>query len=367
MKRTKALSTSDCTPTFSPAKIPRHCKLGTIKSRDMIRNPSRLIIRKGPVHKDLIKTPALNKTISLQNISKSSLSLLNLAKVVRRDQSTIIFNTLTSITCSPSSDSERDTQEISSKIGNDLFEQCMLACIDTVASTSVKEMLSATLQIIADLVTEKFLKEAVEAEVKCLVENYKIEFRDEEYAYSQEMIIELVCLEILDGVAKECTQQRWSEDIFQKYLDSFEVLDVVEQAIAEEKQSASRIPNLIIDDLVSCILNEDWIEAVVEDEISYKRINDNYKLFPLKLQKKIARKNARFNMEKVIEEVYFDLIHDFVAGLWTENIVFDAVQRHGSQASYEQLMPIKINQYRLRRQYSMFINVIPSRRNNSYL
>ena len=332
----------------------------------MARNASRVIIRKGPTFKDQDKTIklSLNKTISVQNLSKSSLSLLNFASVVASNQSTI---NLPSLTCSSSSCSERDIHEISAEIHNNLLEFCIITCIDTIATTSVEEILSAILHIITDIFTEKLIREAVDTEVKCVVENYFIELSNEEYADSQRIIIESVCLEIVDWVAKECAYLRCSEEILDRYVDSLGVLDIVERAITEEKQSANRIPNMIIDDLVSCVLNEDWIESVVEDEISYKRINDNYKLFPMRLQRMIARKSAKFKMEKVIEEIYFDLIHDFVAGLWTQNIVLDTIKRQDSQLTYEQLMPVKINQYRLRRQYSMFINIIPSRRHNSYL
>ena len=148
-----------------------------------------------------------------------------------------------------------------------------------------------------------------------------------------------ICLIEIGFIIGISVNEVLSENICFDYISGLQFFDIVEESLSEELKSHSSIVDTFGNKLINYLLEEDWLEILVEDEISFARLNENYKLMPVNLQKTLACNSMSKSLENVIESIYFDFLNEFVAGIWTENVVLCCVTEKDVQNN-EKMMPL---------------------------
>ena len=269
-------------------------------------------------------------------------------------QSIILYTNTDSIS---SSDSENDESliEILSNIKEGLIKTVIDDMLTSAINESLKDIISASLLIFSSSIVDSYILNVLKNEVYFTVILSIEEVKNSIVIDIQEKIIEKVILEDFDDIVYESFVEFCSEIIVNQYINELNIENIIEGIVLEEKNMIfTKAPLLIIDSLVECILKEDWLELIVEDELICAKLNENYKLMPAKIQKELAFISRKSNPEYIIEELYFDMINDYVGNIWIENIVRDCLFYCDNEQNFEQLMPIHAVIKNIKRRLSLY-------------
>lgn len=323
-------------------------------SKIPLRNFSRLVIRDHGIRKKTL--PANTSFLS----KSSSFYLTNLSQVINLQRKSI-ENIPTS---SSSSRSNALENELALEQQDILVNQFIENFCEDLIKTCRNEMISAGLVLFFNSLAEKFVKECVESMLDGVIFSAVSDVKYAEFIEVESDLIEKICTEAVFEVAEVASEQKCIEEIIGKLISELPFREIAEIAFLEEKNYEYEIVYEVFDWLTDFIFTEDWVEEIAEDEIIQQKINENYKLFPSNLQKKLAKKNVQFKTDKIIEEIYFDFLNDFVAGVWLENLAKQCLFPDFFKKTPEKLMPTKT--YNFRRGVSLFHNTLLSIKTTSY-
>ena len=128
--------------------------------------------------------------------------------------------------------------------------------------------------------------------------------------------------------------------IFKDLISSFDLTSTAIESVSEEIVYNTQQFFVFYNSLIESILAEEWLEILVEDEISLAKICENFKLLPQNSQKEINRRFFYSKIDLILEEIYFDILNTYVSSIWARNIIEYEVL--GEEPDDYVLMPIHI-------------------------
>lgn len=353
---------------FSPNMIQGKFKLSAsplnrpTNSQKILLNETQFRIRKKKVPERQNKKKQLRDVLTkaTRSISKASRTLISLkaAPVFQKPQN---YDSVSS------SDSEEDPQllALSELSLNSLIQTYSSKILPSLVRECIKDMISASLIIFSNSILDHYIRETLEKDVIQITYQAIDETKNTESIEIREELISIAFSIELKNAVESCVKDILAENIFYDTINDIYFDNLVLDSINEEVWSNKAVFYYIADDLINSILNEDWLEILVEDEICYIKVNENYKLLPMKIQKEIAANVAEDKLDVVIEEMYFDFLNDYVANLWIENIVRDCIVNE-MHREMDELMPVHTLVRNSKRKVSLFALSVASKIISTY-
>ena len=271
-----------------------------------------------------------------------------IAKKTKQRSSPYLSKTIMCIkdlSCSDS-ESEQDpenkifySKEFHNEIYENILKDLIVQFLLPVVKESIKDMTSASIILYINSIMDQYIKEALNVEILKVAKIAIDEIKNTEFIDISDEWIKDICLFEIGFIIGISVNEVLSENICFDYISGLQIFDIVEESLSEELKSHSSIVDTFGNKLINYLLEEDWLEILVEDEISFARLNENYKLMPVNLQKTLACNSMSKSLENVIESIYFDFLNEFVAGIWTENVVLCCVNEKDVQNN-EKMMPL---------------------------
>lgn len=245
-----------------------------------------------------------------------------------------------------SSESEEDEIEIvefklaCEEVRNDYIITLTDSILSMVYAEASKEILSAALVLFSSSVLDKYIREYVEENAPKVARETHNEYKNNEYTDSRMFICKDVFEEEIRKVVNTSTLNLISHMLMQDYACCLPLEETVVDAIGEEIAWNKEIEIVMGNHLVDCLIEEEWVEVLAEDEINSLRMEQIWKLLPVNLQKEMSKKHFHEIADKLSEHLYFDMLNEIVGGVWTESLVMDSLNYEEEQ-SLESIMPIK--------------------------
>ena len=226
---------------------------------------------------------------------------------------------------SSSPDSERvepnHVKIITEYIYKHFIEAVILNQCRPIAKECINELMSASLLLFSSSILDVFIREVLHEFISEITELAINEVLDSDYINYQEELINTEISHQVNRVVRKTSRDSIAKIIFSEILETLNVAGIVKLCISEERKFNKLIYQSMVDIVIDQIVQEDWFEILAEDELCTAKLTHNMKIMPIKLQKEIFRKGNMRVLERAIEEIYFDILKDYVSGIWLSNIV----------------------------------------------
>jgi hypothetical protein len=230
-------------------------------------------------------------------------------------------------------------KEICECLFKNLIDMFISAACRQIIIESKNEMISASLRLFSSAILDSYIKELLASLIPILVDKAYNEVIDHCYiTYSYELIDIIINTKILE-VAEDAGTEAIVDLMCREMVDNCPVEEIVKEVIKDEKKLMYKLAKSILDGLVDCILSEEWIEVIAEDEIGFAKLTKNIRGFPVKLQKEIYFMGKKEFNGRLAESVYYGLINDYVAEKWLANVVKYCIVGEG-RFDYSAIMPL---------------------------
>ena len=222
--------------------------------------------------------------------------------------------------------------------------------IQQVIHESFFEITCAALRLHSNSLLDRLIQEFVNSTAEEIVVYSIDELKNYDLFEMGEKILETVCEDLTKKICDECVMEKFALILAVDVLDCLDFDCIVVQSVQEEIFFCNLVLQLTAAELVEEILMEEWIEVLVEDQVSHAKILQNFKILPGNIQKELfddwfSRKDA-----EVAEEIYFEMLDGYVGGLWTRNVA-EAVFGGLSDLEETVLMPCHVDTRRKRDTY----------------
>lgn len=234
-----------------------------------------------------------------------------------------------------SSDSEEDLDLITilKTTCEDIIEVFLTTAVPLIADEGLKALLNASMMIYATSISDKYLTEMLERKVKNTINETIDEIKNHQLIEIKTAIITQVMIEHLYDLVYRAFDSIISEDVFEDYFAEVSVIEVIVDSISELNMETQKLIDDIYKDLVDQLLTEDWVEILLEDEIVKLKLKKNYKLLPPNIQELVAVNIAQDKISEIIEEIYFDMVFEYVGDLWVQKIANECYYRKAFEDS----------------------------------
>jgi hypothetical protein len=261
---------------------------------------------------------------------------------------------------SSSSNSERESSNRVSEIISEAFLEAFIehAC-EPVVIQCAKDMISAALRLFSSSVLDFCIKAVLEEMVYVVVQESYMEIMDNNYIDCLNTLIDFEISNAVPAIAEKISKSIIFSLIASNLSQILPINTVVNEAINEERQSNKLLHKNILNGLIDTILNQDWIEMMVEDEICCAKLKANFNILPIAVQKRIVLDKGQDFINQVIENIYFDIINEYIANQWLVNIVNYCVSGYLSYSDID-ILTIDSNKKRI----SMSLKVTKYKTNN---
>jgi hypothetical protein len=211
-----------------------------------------------------------------------------------------------------------------------------------IANFTHKQMLSASMVLFSSTILDRYIQEVLAEETKdAVIKEYDMS-KQEEFIDSLDSIILSVFTEELSELVKKHINLQLSTVICEEICRSLSLQSLVAECYSEEQSQISYIECDFQHYIIEEYLKQDWLDILVEDEISLLRLERNFELFPTKLQKELASISTDFLVSFLAEAVYYDYLNDFVAGSWLESLVRLMIQPGTADTDCDFSVPVYI-------------------------
>lgn len=318
---------------LAPLKIQHNLIVArkNLNKSEMQKTTAQFRIRQIPVLKK-------NFGVILQNVNKALKNSHNHSQFISLQQ--IKAQHAEERSSSSSEDLDEETQKISVEITNEFLGKHLELLIKETILESFSEITSAALILHANSLCDNLINEKINE----LAQNFAIcminELKNSELFSISDMIEDQICVEGLLIASSEYITELYSKMIFKELIFSFDLNITAFESIAEELIYNTQRFFSIYNYLIECILSEEWLEILVEDEISLAKISENFKLLPPNSQKEINKRIFYSKTDAILEEIYFDILNTYVSNIWARNIIEYTIS--GEEPDDNILMPILI-------------------------
>ena len=205
------------------------------------------------------------------------------------------------------------------------------------------EMISASIKLYASNILDRIIVTTLGSLLPEISLEAYTEIIDYEYIDLRDSIIhDSIYEEVLESV-EELSKNLLADEIAIHYLQNIKIDDIVQGCISHERDLNDNITQLIYKELVESMVNEEWAEILVENEIGESKLDRVREQLPYSVQREIIRQeSSRFN-QRIYEMLYFDILNRFVGEIWLGNMIKSSMQemRGLSEASIEEMFPLK--------------------------
>lgn len=244
--------------------------------------------------------------------------------------------------------SESEDDEIETKILKQICEDFCQSFIDIylnnlcpgLAIEAYKEMVSAALVLFSSSILDKYIIEILSQMIPKIAKEVHSDSTVIEYIDLRDNIVKDVFEEEITKLICEYTIIQTANMIMEEYSYELPIEEIVNESISEEKAWNKEIVKIVGNHLVDCLIEEEWVEVLAEDEINSLRLEHIWKFFPPNLQKDISKAQAPKIIERIADHVYFDILNEIVGGIWVEGIVRYCLSG-SEQEILEMIMPVK--------------------------
>ena len=246
-----------------------------------------------------------------------------------------------------SSESEEDElitkeiKQISIEISDEMIANFINQIIQDFVVESCKEMVSAALVLFSSSVLDKYIQEVLGGMIPKVAKEVYREYTDIEYIDFQDLIFKTVIEEELTRIVHNSNIMLVCSNIMSDYCCLLPIEELVNESILEENACNKEIINSVGNRLVDCLIEEEWVEILAEDEINSLRLEQIWKYLPPNLQKELNKTHFHKIADRISEEMYFDILNEVVGGIWTESIVHYCLNNQGEEI-LDIIMPVKI-------------------------
>ncbi|CAG9325689.1 unnamed protein product [Blepharisma stoltei] len=242
-----------------------------------------------------------------------------------------------------SSESEDEAQH-NAILSNDFQEAYLIEISEKmtkdIVRESCREMISASLVLFSSSILDKLITEVLSQQINQVATVAYQETKDGEYIDFQVQILQMAMEEILLDNFNSASSQYLAELISDIYSDDLNFAEIVQEAINEEHNWNVKIIILLFEELITDLLSEEWFEILIEDTLSYTRLDDMWKILPLTAQKQLYKTDREKIHNKIAEDFYFDILNSVVGDIWTFRIVH-AVVNEEDDYDIDKILPIK--------------------------
>jgi hypothetical protein len=221
-----------------------------------------------------------------------------------------------------------------------LFEEVISKFCLNVSQESIDEAIVAYLILSSSKILYSLVNELLEQVVPSLSKTWFDECKEQQSTdLRDELSNEFKDLEII-RIIQNMTIDIISKQITENFLELVQLKPLILESIEESQVETFLNIEKCSEFLVESFIDEDWLEILVEDVINSLKIEESWKLFPVKLQREVAKKQYSVILDRIAEEVYFDILNCEVAELWLSCICFYFVNFKDLEETTEILMPI---------------------------
>ena len=286
------------------------------------------------------QTPVLKKNLGviLQNVNKAFKGSHSPSHFLSLQQ--IRAQHAEESSSSSSEELNEATDKIAVEITSEFLGQNLELLIKEGILESFSEITSAALILHANSLCDNLINE----QINMLVQDFAVclinELKNSELFSISHMIEDQVSVEGLLIAGSEYITELFSKMIFKDLISSFDLTSTAIESVSEEIVYNTQQFFVFYNSLIESILAEEWLEILVEDEISLAKICENFKLLPQNSQKEINRRFFYSKIDLILEEIYFDILNTYVSSIWARNIIEYEVL--GEEPDDYVLMPIHI-------------------------
>lgn len=245
---------------------------------------------------------------------------------------------------SESEESERDEiYQYSIKILIDTLSEGVHRVLTELSLEAVHEALLAYLQLSANKILFMYIIEVLDDFVPAIARSAYNESKEKEPSEFCEVISDEVFKEELWRVIETINVEKISIAIEYDYLHLLPLEYYVKESIKEIKKENKIYTSIVFENLIAEIVEEEWIEVLVEDVINSLRIEEIWTLFPPNVQKEVSDNQRSKIVENLAEKIYFDALNDVLADIWVFCICEACIkecQDEEIEEDIENLMPI---------------------------
>jgi hypothetical protein len=207
--------------------------------------------------------------------------------------------------CDSSSSSDSEQQEQNKALALESLDTLLTEFCDhqsrPIIKESIKDMIAASLIIFSNSLLDNYIRQVLEGIVQWVVVTAIDEMKNIEYidiceAYIEEIIDNGIAYAIDCSSLEAIVEEIYGGVIYQLYFQN-----IAKEAIFEENWSNKEVYYVIAEGYIETLLSEEWLEMLVEDEVCLMKVNENYKLLPLKIQKEIFLKTMKHKLDLVID------------------------------------------------------------------
>ena len=203
-----------------------------------------------------------------------------------------------------------------------------------------KEMVSAALVLFSSSILDKYISEVLSKSILAVTRRVYRECTDIEYIEFRDLMIESVYEEEMKKIVFEKNLAKVASIIVEEYSVILPIDEIVHEAIGEEKAWNKEIIIIMGNHLIDCLIEEEWVEILAEDEINSLRLEQIWKILPQNLQKEMYKSHFEKIVENLGEQLYFDILNEIVGGLWVDCIANFCLKNEAEEV-LDVLMPVK--------------------------
>lgn len=296
----------------------------------------RILVNCEPAHQLKTSNKSLNQDLPKISLQKPSSSL----KFVNRDS---VFDINPSEILEIDSDSSGSDHEYFLNIAQEIFYSFIGDSItyfcQLTANEAINEAILAYLTLSSSKILSSYINEALDSIVPALSVAWYEESKEQEPSDLRDLIADLVKDEEICRIVCDVNLHIIASEITEEYTLMIPLESLIEESIYELEQSNKERVVKVLELLIDTIVEEEWVEVLAEDVINSMRIEKIWTLFPPKLQKEVSKMQEGKIVGKLVEEVYFGILNDIVAGFWV-NSVCEACISGVETNDYESEMPI---------------------------
>lgn len=214
-----------------------------------------------------------------------------------------------------------ELKQISAELGDDLINSYLFELCPGLAIGACKEMVSAALVLFSSSILDKYIIEVLSQMIPKIAKEVHSDSTVIEYIDLRDNIVLEVFEEEINRLIYEMSSTQIANLIMEEYSYELPIEENIIESINEEKAWNKEIVNIVGNHLIDCLIGEEWVEILAEDEINNIRLEQIWRYFPPNLQKDINKAQAPKIIERIADHLYFDILNEIVGGVWVEGIV----------------------------------------------
>jgi hypothetical protein len=230
-------------------------------------------------------------------------------------------------------------KEFCALIYEEIIEKHVELLIPEAVTESSQEMMAAALLLFRSSVMDRCISEVLDLMIPEIAEGVKSEYAVIEFIDSRDLLFKEVFEGEMRRIVQETTLRIVAGTLVEGFLEMLPVEDIVQQAKIEEAACNREIVDQVGNHLVDCLVEEEWVEVLAEDEINSQRMEQIWKSLPPKLQKEVQKSQFPRFVEIISEYVYFDILNEVVGGVWVEGVVRMCLGEKNGEL--EAVMPVR--------------------------